>query len=134
MIHPPVLERIQVGKREHGGWGGQHQAVVSAEPSQDLPVLEVARGTGLTGRDWEGLVTGGQASTRTEGREADARSRCWEFSSCAVSQLLISSVWLKGCGGDDSSCFLARILLGSGLAVVPLPLGTFRNLPNKQSE
>lgn len=29
----------------------------------------------------------------------------------AVSQLLISSVWLKGCGGDDSSSFLAKILL-----------------------
>lgn len=29
----------------------------------------------------------------------------------AISQLLISSVCLKGCGGDDSSSFLAKILL-----------------------
>lgn len=49
----------------------------------------------------------------------------------AVSQLLISSVWLKGCGGDDSSSFLAKILLGGGLAVVSLPLGMLRNLPNE---
>lgn len=49
----------------------------------------------------------------------------------ALSQLLISSAWLKGCGGDDSSSFLAKILLGGGLSVVSLPLGISRNLPNK---
>lgn len=67
-IHPPVLERIQVGKREQSGWRGQHQALVSPEPFQDLAVFEAARGTGLTGRDRDILVTGAQARTRTAGR------------------------------------------------------------------
>lgn len=50
----------------------------------------------------------------------------------AVSQLFISNVWLKGSGGDDSSSFLAKILLGEGLAAVSLPLGILRNLPPKK--
>lgn len=73
-IHPPVLESIQVGKREPNGWRGQHQELESPEPFQDLPVLEAARGTGLTGRDRDVLVTGAQARTGTAGR-----SRCWEY-------------------------------------------------------
>lgn len=62
-IHPPVLERIQVGKREQNGWRGQHKVLLSPEPFQDLPVLEAACGTGLTGFGYWG-----QARTRTAGR------------------------------------------------------------------
>lgn len=51
------------------------------------------------------------------GKDQDCREETWMLgaavgSSRAISQLLISSVCLKGCGGDDSSSFLAKILLG----------------------
>lgn len=79
----------------------------------------------------------GEPNEDQDGREeqaggTDAGRGCWEFP-CSIKAVDLYSLCLEGCGGGgDSSSFLAKTLLGGGLALVLLALAILRNLQNKR--